>query len=139
MPQIKTVFPFAHALQTPANMRPVFYVDHSDTAPHLADTGRHEIHLVRLRSRGNDRELDETSGAYAFHFHAGFSSMEIPLKVTLLSDAVFTVQPERDLADGEYLIVLGPVAAGGFEFKTSCLQDATVGMPHIEAQSGKAR
>jgi hypothetical protein len=138
MPQITTVFPFAHALQAPANRRPLFYVDHSDTAPHLADTGPQEIHLVHLRSSGRDRELAATSGAYAFHFHTGLSSVEIPLKVTPLSDAVFTIQPERSLADGEYLIVLGPVASGGFEFEMSCLQEVTVRMPHIEAQSEKA-
>ena len=139
MPKITTIFPFAHALQAPANGRPLFYVNHSETAAHLADTGSRQIHLVRLRSSGKDRELAATSGAYAFHFHTGFSSLEIPLKVTPLSDAVFAIQPERSLADGEYLIVLGPVASGGFEFETSCLQEITVRMPHIEAQSEKTK
>jgi hypothetical protein len=130
-PEIITVFPFAHALQAPASREPVFYVDHSDTAAHLADTGPQEIHLVHLRLSGKDRELATTSGGSVFNFRPGFSSLEIPLRVTPLSDTVFTIQPKESLADGEYLIVLGPVAASGFEFEINCLGQSGTPVPHI--------
>ena len=47
MPQVFTVFPFSHALEAPQNRSPMFYVDHSDTAAHIADLSAHEVHLVR--------------------------------------------------------------------------------------------
>jgi hypothetical protein len=139
MPQMITVFPFARALQTPANRSPVFYVDHTDTAAHIADISPREIHLVRLRLSGKDRELAATSGASVFNLHPGFSSEEIPLRVTALSDTVFTIQPDRTLADGEYMIVLGPVAASGFEFEISCLGESGAPIPHIDVESRKAK
>ncbi len=139
MPQIVTVFPFAHALQAPANRAPVFYVDHTDTAAHIADISPREIHLVRLRLSGKDRELAATSGASVFNLHPGLSSEEIPLRVTALSDTVFTIQPNRTLADGQYMIVLGPVAASGFEFEISCLGESGAPIPHIDVESRKAK
>jgi hypothetical protein len=140
MPQIVTVFPFTHALEAPANRRPLFYVDHSDTAAHIADLSPHEVHLVHLRPRGKVRELEVTSGASAFNFVPGFSShLEMPLKVNALSDTVFTIQPEQQLADGEYMIVFGPIAAGGFEFEINCLRNLRPPMPHIDAESRNER
>ncbi|MGC2404322.1 MAG: hypothetical protein WA510_31300 [Acidobacteriaceae bacterium] len=134
MPQITTVFPFAHALESPANRRPLFYVDHSDAAAHIADLGPHEVHLVHLRPRGKGRELQATSGASVFTFDPGFSShTELPFKLSTLSNTVFTIQPERELEDGEYIIVFGPVAAGGFEFGINCLRGLPSPMPHIDA------
>ena len=139
MPQIATVFPFAHALQAPGNSAPVFYVDHTDTAAHIADTSHRETHLLRLRLSGKDRELAATSGASVFNLHPGFSSVEIPLRVTALSGSVFAIQPEQSLADGEYMIVLGPVAASGFEFEISCVGDRGAPIPHIDVESRKAK
>lgn len=140
MPQIITVFPFTHALEAPANRRPLFYVDHSETAAHIADLNPREVHLLHLRTRGRDRELEVTSGASAFSFDPGFSShLELPLKVTALSNTVFTIQPERQLEDGEYMIVFGPVAAGGFEFGINCLRDLRPPVPHIDAGSQDQR
>jgi hypothetical protein len=140
MPQVITVFPFARALQAPATRTPVFYVDHSDTAAHLADPGSREIHLAYLRLRGKDRELAATSGASVFNFRPGLSAhVEIPLRVTALSDTVFTIQPEQSLRDGEYIIVLGPVAASGFEFEINCLGKSGAPVPRIDAESGKVK
>jgi hypothetical protein len=139
MPQIITVFPFAHALQAPANRVPVFYVDHTDTAAHIADISPREIHLVRLRLSAKERELAATSGASVFNFHTGLTSLEIPLRVTTLSNTVFTIQPEQSLVDGEYMIVLGPVAASGFEFEISCLGESSARVPHIDVESRKAK
>jgi hypothetical protein len=120
MPQVMTVFPFAHAIQAPANRVPLFYVDHSDTAAHLSDTIPHELHLVRVASYGKYRSLPTSSGAFAFNFHPGFSANEIPLTVDPLSDGLFAIQPKRSLDNGEYLIFLGPVASAGFEFRVNC-------------------
>jgi hypothetical protein len=139
MPQIITVFPFAHALQTPANRTPMFYVDHTDTAAHIADISPREIHLARLRLSGKDRELAATSGGSVFNLYPGLSSEEIPLRVTVLSDTVFAIQPDRTLADGEYMIVLGPVAASGFEFEIGCLVEGGAPIPHIDVESRKAK
>jgi len=136
MPQVITVFPFAHALEAPANRMPLFYVDHSETAAHIADLSPHEVHLARLISQGKDREFEATSGASVFNFDPGFSSrLEIPLKVSALSNAVFAIQPEQRLADGEYIIVFGPVAASGFEFEINCDREAGTSMLQIDAES----
>jgi hypothetical protein len=135
MPQVVTVFPFTHALQAPANRSPVFYVDHSDTAAHIADLSPHEVHLVQLKSASKDREFAATTGSSVFTFDAGFSSRsEIPLRVNALSNTVFTIQPEHLLTDGEYMIVFGPVAASGFEFEINCLRGAGPSMPQINAE-----
>jgi hypothetical protein len=121
VPQITTIFPFSHALESPANEMPLFYVDHLDTAAYLSDSDARAIHLLRLRAVGKERELEATSGASVFNFKPGFSSHSvIPLRVNILSNTVFTIQPEQRLPDGEYLIVLGPVASSGFEFQISC-------------------
>lgn len=136
MPQVITIFPFGHALEAPENRAPVFYVDHSETAAHIADTGTHEVHLARLISRGKERELRATSGASVFNFDPGFSSrLEIPLKVSALSNAIFTIQPEQPLVDGEYLIVFGPVAANGFEFEINCHREGGASVLRIDAES----
>jgi hypothetical protein len=140
MPQVFTVFPFSHALEAPLNRSPLFYVDHSDTAAHIADLSAHEVHLVRLRSSGKDRELAATTGGSVFSFDAGFSSRrEIPLRVTGLSNTVFTIQPQQPLADGEYIIVFGPVADSGFEFGIHCLREDAPTMPQINAEAQKQK
>jgi hypothetical protein len=138
MPQVVTVFPFTHALEAPANRLPLFYVDHSDTAAHLADLSPHEVHLVRLRAAGKDRELAATTGASVFSFDAGFSPRtEIALSVTSLSNTVFSIQPAHELPDGEYMIAFGPVAASGFEFGIHCLQQDAATMPQINVDGRK--
>jgi hypothetical protein len=135
MPQIDTIFPFTHALEEPANEMPLFYVDHLATAAYLSDSGAREIHLLRLKSLGKERELETTSGASVFHFAPGFSSRSIiPSKINILSNTVLTIQPERKLPDGEYLIVLGPVASNGFEFQINCLQPERSTIPQINAE-----
>jgi len=99
----------------------MFYVNHSDTAAHIADLSSHEIHLLRLTTRGKVREIQVTSGASVFDFKPGFPShREIPVSVNSLSNSIFSIQPEERLTDGEYMIVLGPVAASGFEFGVHC-------------------
>jgi hypothetical protein len=140
MPQVFTVFPFSHALEAPENRLPVFYVDHSDTAAHIADLNVHDVHLARLLSIDKGRELAATTGGSVFSFAAGFSSRrEIPLRVNGLSNTVFTIQPQQPLADGEYIIVFGPVAANGFEFGIHCLRDDTPAMPQINAEAQRQR
>jgi hypothetical protein len=130
VPQITTIFPFSHALEAPANGMPLFYVDHLDTAAYVNDSDARAIHLLSLRSVGKERELEATSGAFVFNFKPGFSSRSvIPLRVNILSKNVFTIQPEHRLPDGEYLIVLGPVASSGFEFQISCLVPNKQTMP----------
>lgn len=62
-----------------------------------------------------------TSGWSTFSFHPGFTAREeIPLKFHVLSDNVYTIQPERPLDDGEYLVIFGPSAVSGFEFQIAC-------------------
>ncbi len=123
MPQIVTVFPFSHALEAPANTAPMFYVNHSETAAHIADLGPHEIHLLRLTPRGKVRQIEVTSGASVFDVRPGFPShREIPVSVNSLSNSIFSIRPKERLTDGEYMIVLGPVAASGFEFGVHCME-----------------
>ncbi len=140
MPQVVTVFPFSHALEAPENRVPLFYVDHSDTAAHIADLSNHEIHLARFITRGKERELTATSGASVFNFDPGFSPhLEIPLNVSALSNDILTIQPERPLADGEYIIVVGPVAASGFEFEINCSREGGNSLLRIDAESPKQK
>jgi hypothetical protein len=135
MPQINTVFPFTHALEAPANEMPLFYVDHLVTAAYLSDFSARGIHLLRLKSLEKERELEATSGVSVFGFAPGFSSRSvIPSKINMLSNTVLTIQPERQLPDGEYLIVLGPVASNGFEFQINCLQAQKSTIPRINAE-----
>ena len=123
MPQIITVFPFSHSLEAPGNWAPVFYVNHSETAAHIADLSPHEIHLLRLTPRGKIREIEVTSGAAVFDFKPGFPAhREIPVSVNPFSNSIFSIQPKERLSDKEYMIVLGPVAASGFEFGVHCLE-----------------
>ena len=122
MPQVNAIFAFTHALQSPANELPLFYVDHLDTAAYLNGDEAREIHLLRLKSVGNERELETTSGASVFNFAPTFSAHSvIPLKVDVLSNSILAIQPGRQLPDGQYLIVIGPVASNGFEFQINCL------------------
>jgi hypothetical protein len=134
MPRINAVFQFTHALEAPRNEKPLFYVDHSVAAAYLTDAESREIHLLRLSPSGKDRVLETTSGASVFSFAPGFSARSlVPLKINILSNTVLTIQPERRLPDGEYLIVLGPVASNGFEFEIDCLQPRRSNMPRIDA------
>jgi hypothetical protein len=52
---------------------------------------------------------------------------------------VFTIQPQQPLADGEYIIVFGPVAASGFEFGIHCLREDSPTMPQIDAEAQKQK
>lgn len=135
MPQVNSIFPFTHALEAPANGRPLFYVDHVATAPYLNDASASELHLLRLQPLANERRLETTAGASAFSFAPVYSPHAlIPAKITILSNAVLTLQPEHPLADGEYLIVVGPVASNGFEFRINCLRPENAVMPRINAE-----
>jgi hypothetical protein len=59
------------------------------------------------------------------------------LKVSPLSNAIFTIQPEQPLVDGEYLIVFGPVAANGFEFEINCRREDGASVLRIDAPAQK--
>jgi hypothetical protein len=136
MPQVVNLFPFDRALEGVENRMPLFYVDHTDTAANIADLSSHEVHLARFESQGKTRSLVASSGASVFAFSPGFSSRtEIPLKITTLSQTIFTIQPEQRLADGQYIIVFGPVAAGGFEFAITCGQQPRRSTLRIDAET----
>jgi hypothetical protein len=97
--------------------------------------GPREIHLVHLSPGGKDREMEVTSGWSIFNFDPHFPSrQEVPLTVHALSNAVFSIQPARRLTDGEYMIVIGPVAASGFEFRIACIGGNDLTMPKIDAK-----
>jgi hypothetical protein len=133
MPQIVTVFPFSRALEAPANSAPVFYVNHSETAAHIADLSSGEIHLLRFTPRGKVREIEVTTGASVFDFKTGFPShREIPVSVNSLSNSIFSIRPKERLTDGEYMIVFGQVAAGGFEFGVHCMEKSAPAKVRVE-------
>ena len=94
----------------------MFYVNHSETAAHIADLSPHEIHLLRLTPRGEVREIEVTSGAAVFDFRPGFLPTGKSRKCKFACQFHLSIQPKERLTDGEYMIVLGPVAASGFEF-----------------------
>ncbi len=118
---IVSVFPFSGAIQSPASRTPVFYVGHVAAWLRATKPDDQWVHLVRADTKHNSRVVQITSGWSAFSFHPGFTGREkIPLKFHLLSDTLYTIQPERPLDDGEYLVIFGPSAMSGFEFKIAC-------------------
>jgi len=118
---IVSVFPFSRAIQSPASRMPLFYVGHTAAALDASQPDAQSVHLVRAATKHNTRAVQITSGWSAFSFHPGFTAREeIPLRFQVLSGAVYTIQPERSLDDGEYLVVFGPSALSGFEFQIAC-------------------
>jgi hypothetical protein len=118
---IVSVFPFSRALQSPASRMPLFYVSHLAAALDASEPDAQWVHLVRANTKRNSRVVQITSGWSAFSFHPGFAAREeIPLRFHVLSSAVYTIQPERPLGNGEYLVIFGPSALSGFEFQIAC-------------------
>ena len=121
---IVSVFPFSRSYQSPASRTPLLYVSHTPVALDASEPEAKWVHLVRAETKHNARVVQTTSGRSAFSFHPGFPAREeIPLKFHALSSAVYTIQPERPLENGEYLVVFGPSALSGFEFQIACSDD----------------
>jgi hypothetical protein len=77
--------------------------------------------LGASRFETNAKSVQVTSGWSVFSFHLGFTAREeIPLRFHVLSSAVYTIQPERPLDNGEYLVIFGPSTLSGFEFQIAC-------------------
>ena len=120
-PGVVSVFPFGSAIQSPASRTPLFYVSHIAGALDASQPDAQSVHLLRAATKQNTRLVQITSGWSAFSFHPGFTAREeIPLNFHVLSGAVYTIQPERPLEDGEYLVIFGPSALSGFEFHIAC-------------------
>jgi hypothetical protein len=118
---IVSVFPFGSALQSPATRMPLFYVSHTAAAINASEPDARSVHLVQADTKHNTRSVQVTSGWSVFGLHPGFpTSEEIPLEFHVLSSAVYTIQPERALDDGQYLVIFGPSALSGFEFQIAC-------------------
>jgi hypothetical protein len=118
---IVSVFPFSKAIQSLPSRTPLFYVGHVAAWLCATEPDARWVHLVRADTMHNSRVVQITSGWSAFSFHPGFTAREeIPLKFHLLSDTVYTIQPERPLDNGEYLVIFGPSALSGFEFQIAC-------------------
>ena len=118
---IVSVFPYSSALQSPATRMPLFYVSHTAAAIEASEPDAQRVHLVRAASKHDARVVQITSGWSVFSFHPGFTARdEIPLGFHVLSSAVYTLQPERPLDNGEYLVIFGPSALSGFEFQIAC-------------------
>jgi hypothetical protein len=81
-----------------------------------------DIVLVRFDKKKDHRELQMTSGASVFTFKAGFSKEKTPdIVVNRISESVFTITPQQDLAPGEYLLTFG-LGASGFDFGITVVQ-----------------
>jgi hypothetical protein len=120
-PDIVSVFPFSKAIQTVPSRTPLFYVGHSAAWVSVTEHDSRSVHLVRADTKHNSREVQITSGWSAMNFHPGFiEHEEIPVKFHLVSENIYTIQPERPLEDGEYLVIFGPSALSGFEFQIAC-------------------
>jgi hypothetical protein len=118
---IVSVFPFGRSYQAPASRTPLLYVSHTPVALDASEPDAKRVHLVRAEPNSNARVIQTTSGRSSFSFHPGFPAREvIPLKFHILSSGVYTIQPERPLDNGEYLVVFGPSALSGFEFQIAC-------------------
>lgn len=120
-PGIVAVFPFTSAVQSPPARRPLFYVSHSAAMLDASEPDAQSVHLVRADAKHSAREVQITAGISVFGFHPGFTAREeVPLRFDVLSPALYEIQPERPLDDGEYLVIFGPSALSGFEFKIEC-------------------
>jgi hypothetical protein len=118
---IVSVFPFGRAIQSLAIRMPLFYVSHTAAALDASQPDAQSVHLVRAATKHDTRVVQITSGWSALSFHPGFTAREeIPLRFHVLSSAVYTIQPERPLDNGEYLVIFGPSALSGFEFQIAC-------------------
>jgi hypothetical protein len=118
---IVSIFPSSKAMPSLPSRTPLFYVGHVAAWLCASEHDARWVHLVRADTKHNSRVVQMTSGWSAFSFHSGFTAREeIPLKFHLLSDTVYTIQPERPLDDGEYLVIFGPSALSGFEFQIAC-------------------
>lgn len=101
---IVSIFPFSRAIQSPASGMPLFYVSHTAAALDASEPNAEWVHLVRAATKHNARVVQITSGWSAFSFHPGFTAREeIPLRFHVLSSAVYTIQPERPLDNGNTL------------------------------------
>lgn len=118
---IVSVFPSRRALQSPASRMPLFYVGHIAAALDASEPNAQRVHLLRADTKQKTRVIQITSGWSAFSFHPGFTAREeIPLRFHVLSSIVYTIQPERPLDNGEYLVTFGTSAQSGFEFQIAC-------------------
>lgn len=118
---IVSVFPFSRAIQSPASRRPLFYVGHTAAGLGASEPNARWVHLVRADAERDTRVVQITSGWSAFSFHPGFTTREeIPLTFQILSDTVYTIEPDKPLDNGEYLVIFGPSALSGFEFEIAC-------------------
>jgi hypothetical protein len=118
---IVSVFKFGGAYQSPASRRPLFYVSHTAAAIDAAEPNARWVHMVRADRLHNARSVQITSGWSVFNFRPGFPARKlIPLKFDVLSGSVYSIQPERALDDGEYIVVFGTSALSGFEFEIGC-------------------
>jgi hypothetical protein len=105
---IVSVFPFSRALQSPATRMPLFYVSHTAAAIDASEPDARWVHLLQADTKHNAKSVQVTSGWSVFSFHPGFTAREeIPLKFDVLSRGVYTIQPERTLHDGQYLVIFG--------------------------------
>jgi hypothetical protein len=103
---IVSVFPFGRAIQSPASRMPLFYVSHTAAALDGSEPDAQRVHLVRAASKHDARVVQITSGWFVFSFHPGYTAREeIPLGFHVLSSAVYTIQPESPLDNGEYLVI----------------------------------
>jgi len=120
-PRIVSVFPFRNALQSPKSRMPLLYVSHTATAIDASIPKAQWVHLVRAKSERNSRLVQVTSGWSTLSFRPGFAEREdVPLKFKVLSGAVYTIQPDRPLDDGQYFVIFGPSALSGFDFEIEC-------------------
>jgi hypothetical protein len=118
---IVSVFPFSEAIQSVPSRTPLFYVGHNAAWVSASEHSSQWVHLVRADTKHNSRVVQITTGWSAFSFHPGFATREeIPLKFHVVSENVFTIQPEVPLENGQYLVIFGPSALSGFEFQIAC-------------------
>jgi len=118
---IVSVFPISKAIPSLPSRTPLFYVGHVAAWLCSSERDARWVHLVRADAKHDSRVVQITTGWSAFGFRAGLNAREeVPLQFHMLSENVYTIQPERPLEDGEYLVVFGPSALSGFEFRISC-------------------
>jgi hypothetical protein len=103
------------------NSSPVLYLHATDAASLYPDFDPEKIKLLRLKVKGDHRELPVSVGVVSFRFAPDLPKrMIVAISVKRLSQTLMELQPRDSLPAGQYLITIGVQNRDGFEFEVAC-------------------
>jgi hypothetical protein len=116
-PQMVWTFRGAEAPVQMSERRPIFIVKELPMMANIAGRSGRDLVIVRFDKKKDHRELQVTNGGSVFTFKSGLSKDRTPdITVTTISDGIFEVKPNQELAAGEYLLTFDAMGATGYDF-----------------------